>query len=131
MLAILIGPFGHCSLIADGEVAFCIIVGNGCSVAEVDGLSLCCLGGLAGRWQAEFQGQGQWQYVHTSRHLFGMSGVLLAAIPGNLGDDDVAVLDLAPYDFVNVVHLASPIRHIFSSSRVDFPCVAGCGACPP
>lgn len=58
-------------------------------------------------------------------------GACLAVAPGNLGDDDVAVLDLAPDDFVNVVHLASPIRHIFSSSRVDFSCVAGCGACPP
>ena len=42
-------------------------------------------------------------------------GAGLAVAPGNLGDDDVSVLDFAPDDFVNVIHdNPSPSNYFFS-----------------
>ena len=61
----------------------------------------------------------------SAKNGYDFLGAGLAVAPGNLGYDDVAVLDFAPYDFVDVVHLASSISSCISL------CVAGCGACPP
>lgn len=49
-----------------------------------------------------------------------MTCVLLAVALGNLGDDDVAVLDFAPDDFVDVVHIASSILWHILCKDSDF-----------
>nr|WP_302800968.1 hypothetical protein [Mitsuokella multacida] len=122
VLAHLFRTFGNSPLVANDKVAVGIIGCRG-SVAESGGV------GLRRAGQAEGDGQSEGVESSLASLAVGMAratGMFLAAIMGNLRHDDVAVLDFAPNDFVDVVHDASSISLITFS-----PCVAGCGACPP